>query len=209
MNLTRILGLAQALAINAVSVYGVFGTGWPVGTAIAIYWFENVLRGVVILLLLFVWQVLFRRLKRVDAAAIPGAFTLNSFAGLSLGFNAAHALFLAVILGLVVPRMAPAQRFEAGSFRQGAAIVSALIVIELLLWLAGADRTSDVPVQQAASAYVRRVVVLHLTIVCGMFGIVIFDRPAVLFGAFAALKTFVDLGSQLGRGPVTAAKIAA
>jgi len=194
MNLAKVLGAAQVLAINAVSIYGVFGAGWPVGTAIALYWLENALRGVVILLLLFVWQVLFRR-QTVSA----GAFGLKNFALLSLGFNAAHAIFLAVILGLVVPRMAPAQRFEGGSFRQGVAIISLLIVLELLVWLAGADRTSDARVQQTANAYVRRVVVLHLTIVCGMFGIVIFERPAILFGAFAALKTFADISGQLRR----------
>ena len=197
MNPARILGAAQVLAINAVSIYGVFGAGWPVGTAIALYWLENVLRGLVILLLLFVWQVVFLKSKRSEVT-ISGAFKLRDFAALSLGFNAAHAIFLAVILGMVVPRMMPAQRFESGSFRQGVAIISVLIVLELFVWLAGADRTSDVQVQLTANAYVRRVVVLHLTIVCGMFGVVVFNRPAVLFGAFAALKTLSDVASQLG-----------
>jgi hypothetical protein len=38
------------------------------------------------------------------------------------------------------------------------------------------------------------------SIVFGMFGLVLFDRPAVLFATFAALKTVVDLGAYLHRG---------
>jgi hypothetical protein len=188
MSLGRIAGAVQALAINAVTVYGVFGLHWPVGTAIALYWSENVLRGIVILVLLSIWQ---RFVRRPDDA--PGTFTVRKFLLFSVAFNAAHAVFLVVLLGFVVPRMSPAQRFDAGSFREGLIIVSILLAIELLVWLLGANRSSDDRVQQSANTYVRRVVVLQLTIVFGMFGIVLFDRPAILFASFAALKTIVDL----------------
>jgi|GEM_PF-1590078 len=192
MSLGRIAGAVQALAINAVTIYGVFGLHWPVGTAIALYWSENVLRGIVILALLSTWQLF---LRRTDDAGVdaPGKFTVRKFLLFSVAFNAAHAVFLIVLLGFVVPRMSPAQRFDAGSFREGLIIVSILLVIELLVWLLGANRDSDDHVQRSANAYVRRVVVLQLTIVLGMFGIVLFDRPAVLFASFAALKTIVDL----------------
>jgi hypothetical protein len=192
MNLGRIAAAVQALAINAVTIYGVFGLHWPVGTAIALYWTENVLRGMVILALLSIWQ---RFVRRPDDAGVDAQakFTVRKFLLFSVAFNAAHAVFLVVLLGFVVPRMSPAQRFDAGSFREGLLIVSILLAIELLVCLLGANRTSDNRVQQSASAYVRRVVVLQLTIVLGMFGIVLFDRPTVLFASFAALKTVVDL----------------
>jgi len=192
MSLGRIAGAVQALAINAVTIYGVFGLHWPVGTAIALYWSENVLRGIVILALLSIWHLFFRRTDD-DGIDASGKFTVRKFLLFSVAFNAAHAVFLVVLLGFVVPRMSPAQRFDAGSFREGLIIVSTLLVIELLVWLLGAKRTSDDGVQRSASAYVRRVVVLQLTIVLGMFGIVLFDRPAILFASFAALKTVADL----------------
>jgi len=198
MSLGRIAGAVQALAINAVTIYGVFGLHWPVGTAIALYWSENVLRGIVILALLSIWQLFFRQ-PDDDGIDASGKFTLRKFLLFSVAFNAAHAVFLVVLLGFVVPRMSPAQRFDAGSFREGLIIVSILLAIELLVWLLGAKRTSDDGVQRSASAYVRRVVVLQLTIVLGMFGIVLFDRPAVLFASFAALKTVADLSIQRRR----------
>lgn len=193
MNLSRIGKAIQALAINAVSIGGVFGLGWPVGTAIALYWAENVLRFVVIGALLLAWQFS-RKSGSDDAAHVFQNFTLKQFFGYGLAFNAAHALFLFVILGFVVPRMAPAQRFQMVSFREGISLIALLLAIELLVWAFIWRRISFSRVQQSANVYVRRVLVVHLTIVFGMFGLVLFDRPAVLFATFAALKTFVDLG---------------
>ncbi|MEK6375430.1 MAG: DUF6498-containing protein [Acidobacteriota bacterium] len=173
MNLGKVAGAAQALAINAVSVYGVFFADWPVGTGIALYWAENVLRGLLILILLGV------RRKRPTSV-----FLLLTFL-----FNAVHAVFLLVILGFVIPRVAPAERFEGGSFRQGLIAIAILLAIEYLVrMMAREDDGSD--------AYVRRVVVIHLTIVLGKFGIVLFDRATVLFRSFAALKTVMDVVSQ-------------
>jgi len=202
MNLGRIGAAVQALAINAVTIYGVFGLHWSVGTAIALYWAENVLRGVVILVLLAVWQKFFRRMDR-SGAIDARKFTIKTFLLFSGALTAAHAVVLAVILGFVIPRMSPAQRFEAGSFQSGLVIISILLAIELLVWLLGADRRSDERVQRSANAYVRRVVVLHLTIVLGMFGIVLFDRPTVLFASFAALKIVADLSFPIRRDSVS------
>ena len=203
MNLGRIGASVQALALNAVTVYGVFGLQWPVGTAIALYWSENVLRGIVILVLLAVWQLFFRQ---PDHSAVSGAqrtFTIRTFLLFSGALNAAHAVVLAVILGFIIPRMSPAQRLEAGSFRSGLVLISILLAMELLVWLLGATRSSDDGVQHSANAYVRRVVVLHLTIVLGMFGIVLFDRPTVLFASFAALKIAADLTLPMRRRSVS------
>jgi hypothetical protein len=201
MSLGRVGAAVQALVINAVTIYGVFGLRWPVGTAIALYWAENVLRGIVILALLAVWQVFFRRPDR-SSAIDARKFTIKTFLLFSGALTAAHAVVLAVILGFVIPRMSPAQRFEAGSFQSGLVIISILLAIELLVWLLGADRRSDERVQRSANAYVRRIVVLHLTIVLGMFGIVLFDRPTVLFASFAALKIVADLSLPIRRRSV-------
>src|SRR4051794_41157023 len=145
MNLARIGTAVQALAINAVTIYGVFGLKWPVGTAIALYWSENVLRGIVILILLAVWQVFFHQ---PDRSAAQRKFTIRTFLLFSGALNAAHAVVLAVILGFVIPRMSAGQRFESGSFQSGLVIISILLALELLVWLLGANRRSDDGVQR-------------------------------------------------------------
>jgi hypothetical protein len=203
MSIGRIIGVAQALAINAVSIYGVFGFNWPIGTAIALYWSENILRGLLILVLVGVWRLFLRRWGGVASTNAPEKLTTRGYLTLSLALNGAHAVFLAVILGFVIPRMSPAQRFEPRSFRQGLILVTILLLLELLARLLFLHRTSAPQIQGLANAYVRRVVVIHLTIVFGMFGIVLFDRATLLFGAFAALKTIADLASpsRMGRLP--------
>jgi hypothetical protein len=198
MNLSRIGGVVQALAINAVSICGVFGANWPLGTAIALYWAENVLRGVLILFLLIASRFS-RKTGPDDTVFAFQNFTIKQFLGYGLAFNAVHLLFLAVMIGVFVPRMSPAQRFQAGSFRQGLSMIAVLLAIELVVWVFCWRRISFLRVQRTAYVYVRRVVVVHLTIVFGMFGLVLFDRPTVLFASFAALKTFVDLGIHLQR----------
>ncbi|HEY6138149.1 MAG TPA: DUF6498-containing protein [Thermoanaerobaculia bacterium] len=197
MSIGRIAGVAQALAINAVSIYGVFGFDWPIGTAIALYWSENILRGLLILVLVGVWRLSLRRSGVAASASAPENVTTRGYLTLSLTFNGAHAVFLAVILGFVIPRMSPAQRFEPRSFRQGLILVTILLLLQLLGRLLFLHRTSASQIQGVANAYVRRVLVIHLTIVFGMFGIVLFDRATLLFATFAALKTIADLAIPL------------
>jgi hypothetical protein len=166
----RLLRVTQALAINAVSVYGVFGAHWPVGTAIALYWCENVLRLVMLVLLL-------GARRRVPPTL-----------GLAVIFNVVHGVFLAVILGALIPRSVPAESLERSSFTLGLAIIAGLLLLELLVWI-----VSKVALHDAARTYFKRVLVVHITIVIGMFGIVGFGRPQVLFGVFAAMKVLADV----------------
>jgi len=167
----RVLRATQSLAVNAVSIYGVFGADWPVGTAIALYWAENVVRLILMSLV------------------VRGQRRLLGFAVL---FNAVHAIFLAVILGGLIPRAAPAERFERRSFVIGLAIIGALLLLELAIWI----WSKQVP---RVERYFARVVVVHLTIVFGMFGLVMFKKATILFGVFAAMKVIVDLLGSRGR----------
>jgi len=135
VNPRTIATIAQSLAINAVSLYGVVAADWPIGTAIALYWSENVLRGLLLLALLLVSHLFVRKEGELAEPDDAGRFTVRKFLALSLGFNAAHALFLAVILGLVVPRMAPGERFETGPFRQGLVLIAILLALEIPVWV--------------------------------------------------------------------------
>ncbi len=153
-----------------MAIYGVFGAHWPVGTAIALYWCENVIRLVML------------------AALLGARRSVPPTLGVALVFNVVHAVFLAVILGVFIPRATPREALERGSFATGFTIIAVLLVLELLVWI-----FSKAALHDAARRYFTRVVVVHLTIVFGMFGIVMFNRPQVLFGVFAAMKVLAEV----------------
>lgn len=185
MNVRKSLGVFQTLLVNAVSIAGVFGAGWPIGTAIALYWAENVLRS---LILLFETK----RVAAGDEEAVPTPFLRFAFL-----FHFAHLLFLAVLLGLIVPKYEPDARFDWRSFEIGAAIIAVLLGIDLLFWLFDAENRTPAMVKRAADAFGRRIVVVHLTIVVGIFGVVLFGNVTAFFAAFALLKILADIRGEL------------
>ena len=105
------LPLIRVLVLNAVPLYGVFVAGWSWGTILALYWFESFLGGLFILLRMVVHRDLTRKrgywrgqlgLTVSTNDSQPRAFKsfLPEFLTATLAFNLAHALFLALLLGL-------------------------------------------------------------------------------------------------------------
>ncbi|MBV9494249.1 MAG: hypothetical protein JOZ54_08380 [Acidobacteria bacterium] len=185
MHVRKSLGVLQTLFVNAVSIAGVFGAGWPIGTAIALYWAENVLRS---LLLLF-------ETKRVSATG--GEEITTPFLRFAFLFQGAHLVFLAVLLGLIVPKHAPDARFEWQSFEIGVAIIAVLLLVDLVFWFVDAQSRTPAMVKRAGDAFARRIVVVHLTIVIGVFGVVLFGNITAFFAAFALLKILADIRGEL------------
>jgi hypothetical protein len=184
--------LVQTLLVNSVSIIGVYRLHWPVGTALALYWSENLMTGVIVI----GSTALFRIHQGNTEDQGPGT-SVGEVAAITLVFNAAHFVFLLVFLGVMLPRVAPMERFERTSFTQGVAFIASLLLLEFIVAVLRMRRTSAAQLQQSVSSYLQRITVLHLTIIFGMFALALFGRARAFFAVFAGLKMIVDASRRV------------
>jgi hypothetical protein len=190
----RAAGIVYSLLVNAVSIVGVYVIHWTVATGLALYWAENVMTGVLLLIAIALW-----RASRTRTEVDPGGASVGEVAIVTTIFNGAHLVFLACFLGVILPRMDAAQTFDREAFTQGLALVAALLLLEFVPGIARIRRASAGELQRGVIAYFQRVVVVHLTIIGGMFALLLFGQPRTFFAVFAALKTVVDISRRLSR----------
>jgi hypothetical protein len=181
----RVMSITQAVFVNAVTIFGVFGLRWPVGTALALYWTETVLATVSLFLLLTLW-------RRIQGVARSGVRE-GELVGASFVFSAAHLVFLVVILAMILPRYAPAERFDRTSFAIGLIWIASLLFIDFAIHAIAIRYATEMDLQRRAELHMQRVGIMHLTIVFGMFALALFGTARALFAVFSGLKTLVDL----------------
>lgn len=192
-NRAGFLGIVSTLLVNSVSILGVYKFHWPVGTGLALYWSENLLTGVVVVVTIALWRATqLRPEERARRTTSPGEVVV-----ITIVFNAAHFAFLLAFLGVMLPRIAPAERFDRQSFTQGLAFVAILLLLEFILAATRMRKTSAAQVQQSVTSYLQRVTVLHLTIIIGMFALALFGQARAFFAVFAGLKMLVDVSRRL------------
>jgi hypothetical protein len=213
--MSRAFALIQTLALNGVPLYGVYALGWSWGTVLVLYWCETVLGTFFITLRM----VLHRRLthKRgyyraqlgIKQNDKPFSAFLPEFVTGSLAFNLAHGLFLAVILGLML-KDRPDVAVHLSSLRQGLAAMALIMVGSFAL---NCQNLRDRPfawIRILAQNSMGRTIVVHLAIVFGMAGMMVFD---IKRAPFAVLKLLFELGNLSTRqkmpkeAPAWAAKI--
>lgn len=184
------LGFAHTVLVNSITILGVFKWRWTVGTALALYWAENLLTGLLIVAIVVIW-------RRVHAATAGELRTSTSEVALmTLVFNAAHLAFLFVFLGVMLPDIAPAERFDRTSFTTGIILIAVLLALNFVRLAFRARTTSAMSMQQAVLSFTQRVAVLHLTIILGMFALALFGQARAFFAVFAGLKVIVDLSHK-------------
>lgn len=204
--------LLQVLGVNSVPALGFFAADWTASTALALYWCENVL--VTLLVGLRLWLHRRRTGKRGHWEAEIASSTaakrgrsitfLSGFLTVALVFTAAHGLFLALILFLVIPSEFPdAGGVEAGALLQGMGAVSLFLLLGFLYDLIGIETRSFSWVKRLAERVLGRVILVHLTIIFGMITMGWLGGPRGLFLVFAGFKTLSDLSAMTGGGHET------
>ena len=189
------------LGINAVPALGWFMEGWSAGTALAIYWFENVLAslfvtGRILLHRRFVpCQGHFRYRARAQAkrSGKPGTF-LAAFLVPSLIFSVAHGIFLVVIIFVLTQN---GHGRELGlnfhNILQGCGLVSFMLVVDFLADLPGLRTKPFLWIEARGMGNLGRVVLVHLSIVLGMCAVAMTGATRAFFAVFAGLKILADL----------------
>ena len=201
--MTRIVHLLTLLAVNAVPAAGWFAGGWSAGTTLIVYWFETVAACLFVAARILAhrrWSPRrghFRyQAPKSDRPRSQSSF-LQGFLVTSLVFSAAHGLFLGVILFVLDHN---GQGDLAGvdwrSVKLGSLCILVALAIDFGVDLLGLRRWSFWQIEQTANRSLGRVVVVHLTLVLGMFAAAMTDATA-LFGVFVVLKTLYSLSMAL------------
>jgi cytochrome b561 len=213
-NVNRFVHLLTLLAVNAVPAAGWFVVEWSAGTTLAVYWFENVAACLFISARIVIHQRWsprrghFRyRAPNAERRGSQASF-VQGFLITSLAFCAAHGVFLGVIL-FVLNHNGDRTLADVDWRSVGFGCVSVVVIlaIDFVVDLPGLRQWSFLQIEQTAYRGLGRVVVVHLTLVLGLFAVAITGAPATLFGVFVVLKTLHALSTALPQWePATAPK---
>lgn len=160
---TRLTRLFELVGVNSLPVVGVIAGDWTSATALTLYWAENLVASGLIALRLW----LHRRWTAPAPTAtefVPRATAPSAFLTMALPFTLAHGLFLAVILALVMKR-GPDLETLRGAFVMLLAVQGVAFGFDL--WTL--ERWPAPRVTAQADHLMGRVVIVHLSIIFGMF----------------------------------------
>ncbi|CAN5768344.1 DUF6498-containing protein [soil metagenome] len=198
--MTRFIHPLALLAVIAVPAAGWFVADWSGGTTLAVYWFETVATCLAISAQILVHQRWNPRRGHFEYAAPSGGrgsartSFVRGFLGTSLTFSAAHAVFLAVILFLLDHNGdGDLADVDWRSVAVGCGSVLVLLAIDFLADLANLRQRTFLDMERTANQALGRVMVVHLTLIFGLFAVAVTAAPTALFGVFVVLKSLFAL----------------
>jgi hypothetical protein len=207
--------LAQALGINSVPVAGFVGEGWSPGTGLAIYWVE----GVLVIAFISLRILLHRKWTRkrghfrrgnfgndqtVKSSGLGSGSLLASYLGVVIPFTFVHGIFLAALLFLFLPKQfGPSAGASLHDLGLGTLGVLFFLVAGFLLDLVGLKERPFRWIELVTERAMSRILIVHLTILFGMFAAMYFHAPSGMFVVFAGLKTLFDLGGAFPHRELT------
>jgi hypothetical protein len=199
------LDRALALASAAVLAWGVLVLGWSPFVVMMLFWFENVVIGVLHVVKLVATGA------RMGAAGFVGGAALAAFFTVHYGlFTAVHGVFVVLLFGTAeLGRAAmdgglggPASAMVRYLFaeRDGWLAVIAIVLLQvsgLVQWLAR-TREAPPPLRDLMGAPYGRIVILHVTLIASGFLVQALKAPVVGALLLVGLKLAYDLVT-LGR----------
>ena len=166
---------------NAVPLSGWFLGGWTPGTTLTLFWFEN------LALSLFLAARIAAHWTATHKRGHDDGF-LKTFLLTSLAFTLAHGVFLFVILGLMLKETVNREDVIAGLQWMLAAQVASLAFD---LWNIGGWPFAEIRVR--ADWMMGRVILVHVSILFGMFLFMWIGQPWWFFSIFLGLKAMLDI----------------
>jgi hypothetical protein len=196
----RFVHMLLALLVNAVPVYGVYALGWSAATVLVLFWLENLLGGLVMMVRIALHRRLTRKRGHWMAEVVVNGVTkkttyLSQFGMIAIIFTLAHGVFVgffAFALGHNHPDN-PAWQFDFAAFRLGAAGTMVFLVLDLLIDLPGLRQRSFAWMEGVAGRRLSRVLVLHLGLIFGMWAAAGSDKPMAMILVLIGIKTLIDL----------------
>lgn len=202
----RGLNLLFVLLVNAVPLYGVKVLGWSIGVVLLLYWIENLLVAVFTCARIVLHRALTRKaghwrssqLGGVSVNGQPKNFSLlGEYAIIAFPFTLVHGVFVLAIVFLIGSNKTGSEwQFSYAQFRFGALQMLGVLTLDFLVDALQMRSRSFAWIKTYVQQRMGRVLILHLGIIFGMWGLAASDSPIAVLYVLIGLKTLWDLASS-------------
>lgn len=195
--MNRLFQVLQLTGLNSIFLFGVVNSGWSDGTALALFWCENMLMLPLISLRIYLHQrATNKRGHYVEVRTkYSGGFTVSGITSFNRNFLLIVGMFTFVEGAFVaaVIFIATKASIDLSSLGRGVSAAAVFLCLGLLLDLIGLKQRPFAWIRKLSDGALQRVVLLFLTIMLGLPLVAWLNRPKLIFGIFGFLKLFFDI----------------
>ncbi len=202
----RWINLLFVLLVNAVPLVGVKYYGWSASTVVLLYWLENLFIAVFTCARIVLHRWLTRKRGHWRTGQLgtkvndrpSGQGLLGEYATIAFVFTFAHGIFVGAFT-LIAGSNHPDDPLWAVSgvqLRQGATWMFAAMALDFLADAASIRQRSFAWMKAYVGQRMGRVLVMHLAIIFGMWGMMATESPFAVLYVLIALKTLWDLAAS-------------
>jgi Family of unknown function (DUF6498) len=202
----RWINLLFVLAINAVPLIGVKYYDWSALTVVALYWVENLLIAVFTCARIALHRTLTRKRGHWRTGQLgtkvndkpSGQGLLGEYATMAFVFTLAHGVFVGAFILLAGQNHDgdPLWVISGEQLRRGALWMAAAMTLEFIIDAATMRSRSFAWIKSYVGQRMGRVIVMHLAIIFGMWGMMATQSPFAVLYVLIALKTLWDLAAS-------------
>jgi hypothetical protein len=202
----RWINLLFVLAINAVPLVGVKYYDWSALTVVALYWVENLLVAIFTCARIALHRALTRKRGhwRINQLGVKindkpsGQGLLGEYATMAFVFTLAHGIFVGGFIAIASQNHGnePFWALSWEQLRRGVLWMAAAMTLEFVIDAATMRSRSFAWIKSYVGQRMGRVLVMHLTIIFGMWGMMATESPFAVLYVLIVLKTFWDLASS-------------
>ena len=207
--------LLQILVLNGVTLYGVYFLGWPWGTALVLYWCETLLGACFIILRMLLHRGLthkrgyyrgqlgiqkhtkLRTPFGIQNKNKPFKSFIPEFVTGSLVFGLVHGVFLGFLIGELEDH--EITTVDVSAVKKGVAAMALVMVGSFALDCQNLRGRPFAWIRDLAIRSMGRTIVVHLTILLGLFALKVFGLSQFPFILFAVLKILLEIGYTRAR----------
>lgn len=202
----RWINLLFVLLVNAVPLVGVKYHGWSASTVVLLYWLENLFVAVFTCARIVLHRALTRKRGYWRTGQLgtkvnnqpSGQGLLGEYAVIAFVFTFAHGIFVGAFT-LIASSNHPDDPLWAVSgeqLRQGATWIFAAMALDFLADAASIRQRSFAWIKAYVGQRMGRILIMHLAIIFGMWGMMATESPFAVLYVLIALKTLWDLASS-------------
>lgn len=191
------------LVLNAIPLYGVRFHGWSGSTVVVLYWFENLLVAAFTCAIIALHRQLTRKRGHWRTGQLGTQVNgkpstrglLGEYASLAFVFTAAHGIFVWFFVNAHFAEAAdaPFWEFSPEQAQHGANAIAFTLATQFALTAASVRSRSFAWLKDYVEQRSSRVLVMHLTIIFGMFAMLMLHSALVVLYVLIALKTAWEL----------------